>query len=33
VKSKSGPYLRHCCVNDPVTVFLYLIIDVNPPYI
>jgi hypothetical protein len=27
------PYLRHCCVYDPVTVFLYLIIDVNPPYI
>ena len=33
VKSKSVPYLRHCCVYHPVTVFLYLIIDVNPPYI
>jgi hypothetical protein len=33
VKSKGGPCLRHFCLNDPVTVFLYLIIDVNPPYI
>jgi hypothetical protein len=33
VKSKSWTYLRHCCLYLPATVFLYLIIDVNSPYI